>query len=264
MQAGCGSKTYEDRLTLTQSYFDFIERLNRNLSPQFSLSGTSLRVPIQFQEITAPPRRPREQEGEEQVDPRQPDYLRFQLPGMLGAWKTDLNTVSSGDGSTSTQTGYLYLLGNYNDWMTFKTPKEKADPTKFHENLITVLSSGLRINIDPRARASSSDRVNKWSSEIVPTPRDEQFVARKEFTTITLVPEEIDELRGKEFRLYLYQNGDMKIALLYVLPQNIGGGENLEDLILLSLPTVNVSPEKPRAVPGGTSGAAPKPPGTSI
>ncbi|MCA8983072.1 MAG: hypothetical protein R3C12_10950 [Planctomycetaceae bacterium] len=252
---GCGSQVYEDRLKLTRAYYDYVDRLNRNLGPQYTNFGVTLRVPRQFQEVPLPPRKPAaggeasNVSSAEDLDPRLPEHIPFNLPGLVAVWSTAGGSTSRGG---SSEQSYLYLISNYEYWMTYKTSKEKGDPLKIDELLITALSLGLRIPIDPHARGSSTDRINKWYGEQVPDPVDEQFVARKEFTAITLVPPAESELSNREFLLYLYQNGDMRIGLIYDIPRN-QGGENLQERIPLSLQTIDLSPDKPR---GGGSGAA--------
>lgn len=266
---GCGTKTYEDRLEFTTTYFDFIDRLNQNLSPQFVKDGVTMRVPKQFSEIPAPARRPKSTEEDEtpQVDPRQPTFAEMELPGMTAAWKANLTTVDA-SGATSSETGYLYLLTNYEYWQTFKTKDEIGDPLKFHEDVMNEMIDALQVVIDEKSRGTATDRVNKWFHETVPEPKDEKFAPRKEFTTITLVPEETpeDDLR-REYRVYLFQNGDMRMVLVYALPRNVSAGEELENRILLSLQTVELSTEKPAAKrapakpnPNGTPAASPEAP----
>ncbi len=246
---GCGAKTYEDRLKLTRDYYNYIDRLNRNLGPQYSNYGVILRTPRQFQEIPKPARRPGNQERDaNEPDPRLPEHIDFPIPGLVTVW-------SAGGGNDSSQKVYLYLITNYERWQTFKTPREQGDPVKIHEDLIEALARRLRIPIDDRARGSASDRVNKWFTEVVPEPVDEQFVPRKEFASILLQPAENSDLADREFQVYLHQAGDMKIALIYDLPR-AAGGENLLERIPLSLQTVTVSPEKPRAA-GAGPGASP-------
>lgn len=254
---GCGSKTYEDRLKLTRDYYNYIDRLNRNLGPQYSNYGVILRAPRQFQEIPKPARRPGNQEGDADAkDPRIPEHIDFSIPGLVTVW-------SAGGGNDPSQKVYLYLITNYERWQTFKTPREKGDPVKIHEDLIDTLARRLRVPIDDRARGSASDRINKWYTEVVPESVDEQFVQRREFASILLHPPDESDLADREFQVYLHQAGDMKIALIYDLPR-AAGGENLLERIPLSLQTVTVSPEKPRAAGASPSGgsSAPKPGGT--
>ncbi|MCA8986298.1 MAG: hypothetical protein KDA78_01565 [Planctomycetaceae bacterium] len=264
---GCGGAVYEKRLEFTQKYYDYIDRLNRNLATQFANYGISLRVPKQFTEIPAPPPRPRPAEGaeeedaEEPVDPRQPKFFDEPLPGLLAAWQANLTTVDGG-GSTTQGKGHLYLLGNYDYWRTFKTPREIGDPLKFHEDVMNMLVDQLQIVLDERQRGTATDRVNKWFNEVVPEAADEEFVRKKEFTTITLVPEESgddEEQPRMQYQVYLYQSGDMQIVLLYVLPRSVSAGEELDHRILLSLQTAEVSPDKPvgAAAAQGPGGAAP-------
>ncbi|HBN76109.1 MAG TPA: hypothetical protein DD473_09880 [Planctomycetaceae bacterium] len=244
---GCGSKTYEDRLEFTTTYFDFIDRLNQNLSPQFMKDGVTIRIPKQLTEIPAPPPRPKSSEEDEppQVDPRQPTFVEMELPGMTAAWKANLTTVDA-SGATSSETGYLYLLTNYDYWRTFKTKDEIGDPLKFHEDVLNDMVDALQVVIDEKKSGTATDRVNKWFHETVPEPKDEKFAPPKEFTTITLVPEEpAEDGLARQYQVYLYQNGDMRMALVYALPRNVSAGEELENRILLSLQTVDLSTEKP-------------------
>ncbi|MCG6154530.1 hypothetical protein [Rubinisphaera margarita] len=265
---GCGSSTYEERLEFTKTYYDFIDRLNQNLGPVFSNYGVSVRPPKQFREIAAPaptPRRPAEgAEGEaepveERRDPRQPINPPIDLPGLIAAWTANLNVVDSAGGTTQ-QPGYLYLLSNYDYWRTFKTKDELGDPLKFHEDVMNTLVDELQIPLDNNARGTATDRVNKWFNVSLPESKDAEFAPQKEFTAITLVPEtvpEADEFGAPEegppppgeYQVYLYQNGDMRIVLVYALPRNVSAGENLQKRIELSLQTIDLTTEKPAAAP---------------
>ena len=297
--SGCGSKTYEERLDKTKSYYKFIERLNQNLGAPYAENGVVLRTPKQFVSVPKPRRsvpagNDESGEGEEastdetngesadafadspfgqdpeDVDPRLPDHIDFELPGLLNVWSADLSTFNAGSGAAESAKGYLYLLGNYEYWQTYKTKNQIGDPLKFYEDLRDALSAGLEIPIDPKARGSATDRVNKWYSEIVPTAADSEFATQKEFTAITLVPEQrepsplneadADPAPPREYQLYLYANGDMQVALLFDLPRDISAGDQLPDRILLSLLSLDVSSEKPRAsraAPGAKAGEGP-------
>lgn len=275
---GCGSKTYEERLETTKKYYDYIDRLNQNLGSQNDISGVSLRLPKQFMLIPAPPRRPKpkppaggdpagETAEEEPRDPRQPDHLDIELPGLIAAWEANLDAVNGTGGSTQSAMlpGTIYLLSNHEYWRTFKTPKQTIDPTKFHEELMKTLEGALGVRVNERERGSEADRVNKWFIEVVPDAKDEQFAPKKEIRTITLVPESEQESESdndfpREYQVYLFANGDMKIALIYALPRNVSTGEDLLDRIRFSLQTLNVSPDKPSGTrsKGKAPGGAPE------
>ncbi len=275
---GCGTKTYEERLEFTKTYYDFIDRLNQNLGTVFSNYGVSVRPPKQFREIPAPPPAPRrpaeegagelEEPVEERRDPRQPINPPIDLPGLVAAWTANLNVVDS-SGSTTQQPGYMYLLSNYDYWRTFKTKDELGDPLKFHEDVMNTLVDELQIPLDNNARGTATDRVNKWFNVSLPEPKDAEFAPPKQFTAITLVPEsepEAEEFGAPEteegppapgeYQVYLYQNGDMRIALVYALPRNVSAGENLQRRIEMSLQTIDLTTEKPAAAPAARPGQA--------
>ncbi len=278
---GCGAKTYEERLETTKEYYDYIDRLNQNLGPQFAEEGVTMRAPKQFSLMPAPPRRPKRParstngnaasqvppEPEKKRDPRQPDYLGIELPGLIAAWKADLNTVGGSGNSTQTAThpGYIYLLSNAEFWRTYKSKKgnnAQISPIKFHDEVMEMLTRTLNIEIDKRSRGSATNRVNKWFTEIVPAKRDERFAPKKEITTITLVPpteQEAEQDFPREYQVYLFANGDMKVVLIYALPRNVSASENLMDRIPFSLQTLNVSAEKPVGAASRTASPGQKP-----
>jgi len=279
---GCGAKVYEERMETTKEYYDYIDRINQNLGPQFADSGVSLRIPKQFQLIPAPVKKPKPVpkgghaatappaaaavETEKVKDPRQPDFLDIELPGLIAAWQAELNTVNgTGEGAQSTtRPGSVYLLSNYTFWQTYKTQRETINPIKFHEEIMRTLEEGLGVRIDERTRGSETDRVNKWFSETVPDAKDELFAPKKEVRAITLVPEEGSSKEDfiREYQVYLFANGDMKIVLIYALPRNVSAGEDIQDRILFSLQTLNVSAEKPVGAKG--KGAKTAKPGSAF
>ncbi len=274
--SGCGAKAYEERLETTSAYYDYIDRLNQNLGPQFFETGVSMRVPKQFVLVPAPPKRPRKPvkpnpaaggtvaeqatEPEEIKDPRQPDFIDVELPGLIGAWKADLETVGGAGGSTQSAAhpGHIYLLSNYEYWRTFKTERATINPVEFHDEVMKRLTGAFNIVIEKRARGTATDRINKWFTETVPQKKDERFAPKKEITTITLVPSAEQEQEGfqREYQVYLFANGDIKIALIYALPRNVSTGEDLLDRILFSLQTLNVSAEKPGGASNKTAAPA--------
>ena len=81
---GCGSQAYEQRLAETAKYYAYRQQvdsaLQRNAWQDY---GIQMRLPKGFQEIP-------KQVEEDEHDARQPDFLSQPLPGLIGAWHTEV------------------------------------------------------------------------------------------------------------------------------------------------------------------------------
>jgi hypothetical protein len=281
--AGCGRAKYEKRLLQTVELAKYREKLNKNLNINWIQKGVQIRVPKQFSEI-----RPRVKEVEkkqvgegedaieaEVVDPRQPDFMSVPLPGLIGAWKAEVNLVVGPDEPSRKAPAYLYVLSNYEIW---EQPGKGKEALKFNKSTAPIaVVDGLRAKLPEPA---------EWVSET--HPRGEGFVEKKRLTaamvksTVSLTlsrvksPEENDETKNDldddavekispviaeprvvdlpvNCKMYLAEKKDMHVMVLLIVPEQIDPSENLSldtsskrgSLVALCLETLSVSGRKP-------------------
>ena len=132
---GCGSERYEQRLQETVTYFEYKDRINRELGREWSGQGVSLRPPRQFKLNPLPA--PETGEGNQNAvlidasaDPRQPHRLGIELPGLLAAWETEVD-ADTGD-SQFGQSAFLYVLSNSGRYLQQQDGLgDGADPQSF-------------------------------------------------------------------------------------------------------------------------------------
>ena len=92
LAAGCGYDGYErDFAENTLPYFELRRELDGALSAPWERSGISLRVPQGYRFVSPPPEPTKEELEDEYyqppADPRQPEYLVDDLPGLKAAWQ---------------------------------------------------------------------------------------------------------------------------------------------------------------------------------
>ena len=243
---GCGSRTYEARLQETANYFRYLDTLNQNLQEEWRGSGIQVRVPKQFELMPAPPKPAADKAGEEPAageeplhDPRQPDYLEFEIPGLVAAWKAVVDVDDRDAGVPA----YVYIASNYPMWLEDGGAKRAV---RLHEDFAAQLAGALGKQLpDP----------NEWSEETFPPRGKKGYVSRKAYTSITLTPDRPIQGVITDFTIYLYKVQDIQIVILTVIPRDVGRRENLKERIALCLETLKVSGEKPSRPnePGGSS-----------
>ncbi len=87
------------------------------------------------------------------------------------------------------------------------------------------------------------------------------FVKPVKYTTVTLIPE-VDILGlARQFSFYMYEQGEVQLTVLCVLPQNADSSEKLNERIVLCLETLELATDRlSKPGPGGViappSGAA--------
>src|SRR5262245_42394180 len=120
--SGCGGEIYEERLANTRILFAHEELLNQHLQGKWTdaENGLGLRVPLKF-EVLSPPAgadKPPAQEGDEPdedaeiPDERQPKFLNVELPGLRGAFLSQVRIL---DGNKGDHTGdaWVYVMSNH-------------------------------------------------------------------------------------------------------------------------------------------------------
>ena len=151
--AGCGLQNYEKRLEETSKYYTYLAKIDSNLAPPWKDGPIDeLRVPLQFKAIRKPaPVKNAEGEMEEPPDPRQPNYIALELPGMLGAWEAPFDKVV--DGAKQTRKGYIYVVSNYS---MFNSELSSQAPD-FLRTLLGTISDRLSLPaIEPGKRGTGT------------------------------------------------------------------------------------------------------------
>ena len=244
---GCGSRTYEARLQETVKYFSYLDKLKVNLQDEWRGPGVQIRVPKQF-ELLPPPPKPaadktngRPAPGEEPVhDSRQPDYLKFHIPGLIGAWKAAVDV----DDRDAKVPAYFYIASNYPMWIEEGGAKRAVH---LHEDFAAQLAGALGKELpDP----------NEWSEEDFPPRGKKGYVSRKAYTSIVFTPDRPIQGVTTDFAVYLYKVKDIQIVILTVIPRDVSRRENLKERVALCLETLKASgqkPSPPNEPGGGTS-----------
>ncbi|MBA4031931.1 MAG: hypothetical protein C0478_13720 [Planctomyces sp.] len=229
---GCGAAAYEARLEETNKYFRYMEVLDQNLGPVWRDSGVELRAPRQFQ-LMPKPVPPKVEEGQPVpvlIDPRQPDYLNFEFPGLLGAWQTTVN--ANVNGTVAPRKAFIYVISNYS-MFSQATQIEKAP--QFSQNFLDRFWQILSIPEDQRR--SSQEKY----------PKGVGYQPDKNFTVINLRPmQSIDGVQYL-FDIYLIQQQDVQVAVVVATPADSDATNFLAKGVPLMLETMKLTGEKPRA-----------------
>ena len=241
--AGCGVQEYEQRLAETSRYFEFRERQDQLLAPEWAGPGVKLRVPKLFTIYPSPPpENIRDDQGNVvpnpnfQGDNRQPTYISATLPGLVAGWQGTIESTTS-----KTLPCYLYLCSNREIWLEERAA-ERA--TEFHKSVIDSVTGPLGIFI----------QEDDWDTEKF--PKANGYLVPKSYTFTTKAPEQ--SINGESYAVsfYLHQVQDIQVALVLVMPQNVDPRSKFEESLTFCLQTLDVSGEKPRK-DGGSGTATP-------
>lgn len=239
---GCGHDVYERRFDETKRYFAYLERLNEFLSRTAWLGkSVKLRIPKQFQGITAPVAKEGE-ETDKQHDPRQPEFLKLVLPGLQGAWKADLALVG-GEGRAQ---AYMYVLSNFD--MLGNEQKKEDNPADFIDDVLKKIAAAVEQEAPSYAALTTLE-----------VPKGEAYVDRLTYKVSSDFALNID---GKDYhiRVYCYkkERSPAETVIVYIVPDNVSPSEKLDKAIELSLETLEITQEKPVSLPGqGAPGTPP-------
>lgn len=239
--AGCGGKLYEDRLANTQVLFAHIGHLNDHLQAKWTDPETnvSLRAPLQFV-LLPPPVKPepppedkskppgeQRQEAAEIHDDRQPKYLNVELPGLRGAFETKMKVIADNNAEI-TADAWMYVMTNHH-------LAEKTDLAKeFNQTVVKNLAEAVH---------TSPPTVESFESVHFP-PKVGSFVKPVKYTTVVITPNGDVDGVARQFTLYMYEQGDVQVVILFVLPQNDDKSEKLTERIPLCLETLEVAGDR--------------------
>ncbi len=260
--AGCGSRTYEERLRRTNQRNAHYARLDAELAGYWKdpLFQIALRPPQDMIGMP-PPKEPEEIEGVEATaeEPEPPPDLRYEflgtpldLPGLIYAGEGQLLVVGGEKGPYR-----LYVLGNHSRFLG--DDDAGAEPGDYLDDLEIVLQNLFQVQLPPGDQGSASADNVKYVQKI---PTSDQFDIPKRFTGVNFVPEE-----GKlPFRAWLFEftpaNSSVQFAALMLTPPN--PSNEVRKRLVTSLETLMISPQPPRVVPGAKPGTVARPGGVNF
>lgn len=246
LAAGCGADTYQERLTQTRRYFEYLDQVNVALSRVAKFEGFEIRVPKIFEQLI-PAAVPNEgeapKEGEAAPEPLAPDvdpvrlgYFPNVMPeGIMASWKATVRTEGPGQ-SEGEAPAYLHLLSNWGRWIERQNNIE-IDPPKYLADLTNQIANALNLQAD------TSDAPWDWEMIRGLSP----FVAKKKIESITI--ELVEHNPPLEIHFYKTDAKDVQCALLLILPKAIDPREKMEGRIKLTLETLKLPGSPPEKAP---------------
>lgn len=205
---GCGSQAYEHRLAETAKYYTYRQRVDSALELHaWQKYGIQMRLPKGFQEIPGPVE-------EDEHDGRQPDFLSRPLPGLIGAWQTEVY-VEIPERESPSMPAWIFLCTNHERFLNLQ-----KDPTDTPELLLEDLSNTLAAEL----RYEPHTALNPWTYEETRTPVGTPYVPRKTYESIKLEDEDERNINNErvrmQFRLIRYYVDQIQFCLLTVVPHD--------------------------------------------
>lgn len=243
LTAGCGSEAYNNRLAATNQLFQYTNKLKENLGSAWIQSGVEIRMPTQLLEVPPPPMVKNDegewvQDGEDERIP--PELPSLELPGLIGAWKGDVEADVSGE--FKTLPAYAFIMSNGYLWA-----ENNAEEAMEYSNIIAEkVVDGLNLPLyDP----------SDWKQKQYPaTPG---FVPQQGASVwVTQTDIFVGETKA-EISLHLFGAGDTTVYVLFIYPETISSGERFAERIDLALETLKISADKPVAGSTTAPGTAP-------
>ena len=240
LAAGCGADTYQDRLTQTRRYFEYLDQVNVALNRAFKFEGFEIRVPKLFEQLI-PAAVPKEGEPPAEqlapdVDPARLGYFPNVMPeGVLASWKGTVRTEGPGqsDGEAS---AYVHLLSNWGRWIEKQTNND-IEPPRYLADLTNQIANALNLQAD------TSDSPWDWDMMRGLSP----YVAKKKIESITI--ELLEHNPPLEVHFYKTEAKDVQCALLLILPKAIDAREKMDSKIKLTLETLKLPSSLPQKAP---------------
>lgn len=226
---GCGAETYEKRLNETSQYFAYVDTRNQALSGFWSSPTIKMRVPLEFQLMEAPnvPVAAASEESEAPapepaptIDPRQPDYADLVLPGLEGAWRTEVPVDLENE--SVERPAYLYVLSNH----SLLQEKQTKELSSFFDSVNNQIANTFNQFLDSKDFKSEQ------------FPKGKGYSNPKPFSVGTFEPEMPIDGVPYQFQIYLTESGIRQVVILLVIPKNIARESKLKEQMEYSLETV--------------------------
>ena len=247
--SGCGTQTYEDRLAASSAYFSYRKQVDSLVEQRaWKSEGISFRPPRGFEELPPPPPAP-DEDSPPPPDTRQPEFLTPKLPGLVGAWQSQLR-VEIPDSDVEELPAWLLICTNHGDYREkFQNPQ--IIPAAFMENLTNAVA-----DITGFARSTA---IDPWDFTEVRSPAGIAYVPRKDYDWILLSdPEMTFDVNGQQvrydFRLYRYFVGqNIQFALVTIVPSDdiLARSSRPYDAIDMAIEQMTATDEVPRTRTGG-------------
>lgn len=248
---GCGFQTYETRLEETRKYYAYLEKIDSNLAPAWKEGPIDeLRVPMQFRPIRkpAPVTNENGELEDDPIDPRQPNYISLELPGLLGAWEAPFDIVV--DGKKQPRKGYIYVVSNYS---MFNSELATQAPD-FMRTLLGTISD--RLSLPPV-------ELGQGRREQFPKLKADAYTAQNTFDLYEFRSDEL-LVDGVPYTIDVYTNlqKDMQVDILVVMPVGTDAQAKMFERVPLMLERLKIDPKKRPSRAGGKAApgaAAPTP-----
>jgi hypothetical protein len=123
----------------------------------------------------------------------------------------------------------------------------EADAEGFHDDVRNLLCQAIKIE---------KPDDSKWTTESY--PRLSTYLEPKQFHWLRLEPAEPIHEIATDFFIYEHQNGDVRVTLLFVIPQQMSPSEALHTAKTVSLETLSVPAQaSQQSAPAESGGGTP-------
>ncbi|MEZ5942863.1 MAG: hypothetical protein R3C18_15835 [Planctomycetaceae bacterium] len=247
---GCGSEEYEARLDRSKKLYEYMQELDQGLEVQPWIRGDlgiSMRTPKPFKQPLAAPAPVLDEDGNPLPiinDPRQPDVLGRDLPGLVDAWTGQL-----GGGSDEAQ-ALFFVCSNHQRYLDLGPQSEPPD--EFLQDLEIAVQTGFGVLVPEGEAQSPADNVRYRLIAPTRSSPHAEYSSPKDFTAMRLVPTEPLGGRKIEGMLFEHTAGKIQLGILCIFPQE--AGTQFRERLSLALETLVVSPEAPKPR-SGSAGA---------
>jgi hypothetical protein len=269
---GCGQQVYEQRLAETSAMFSHLQTLGEHLSGEWSDGVAAVRLPKQYQQIAPPaPLPPGATPGTTVLDPRQPDFVNVEFPGLRAAFQAQFGVAEEGAADTKTILGHVYVLSNH--YLGAAPPKkpagaaaegdkpveEKLKPGDYAAHVLRLLADGLQTTVQP------GPTFNDWPRETFPRNHAALFptggknpFAQVEVRSATMTARVRD--LPSELSAFILSEGEAQLMLIFVTPRDVLPSEQYllrRDYCLETLRLLQASLGAAATDPTGGGGGAP-------
>lgn len=251
--AGCGQQVYEQRLQESAKFFAYVQKVDSSVGPPWKNTPANpgpidqIRVPLQFKEIkkALPTKNPETGEMvEPEIDPRQPDYVPLELPGLVATWEAPCRVTV--DGKSEIRKGYLYFLTNA---YMFANADQSVRAPDFVKDLLALIADKLSLNAPDPVKDAQKEQY----------PRAQPFyVAQKSYDVYRLPDAFVKDGATYTMEIYVQHAGPVEGVVLLALPVGMDSSEKMNERIPYLLETLKVS-SKPPAAPPKKGGGSPAP-----